>query len=132
MFFPVALAISALDKGEAMSRRMICSAMSDSTPDSTLDFSWAASDVGMLSLMKWAEKVNALCGYALSASSFRSEKHAAEIVRHAQNDKLIVVDATNNNAVWYNLTLKVGEHIQQNWNRQANAADHPTIPAGWR
>jgi hypothetical protein len=31
---------------------------------------------------------------------------------------LIVIDATNNDAVWYGLTAEVGEHIQRSWNRQ--------------
>ena len=70
-------------------------------------------------------------------SATYTAERAAEIVRHAQdqNDKLIVVDATNNNAAWYNLPQNVGEHIQQNWHRQAvtaSAAGLPTIPAGWR
>jgi hypothetical protein len=54
-------------------------------------------------------------------SSSHTADRAAKIVRRAldENDKLIVVDATKNNAVWYNLPPEVSEHIQQNWNRKA-------------
>lgn len=31
------------------------------------------------------------------------------------NDKLIVVDATTNNASWYNLNSKVSEYLKDNW-----------------
>lgn len=31
------------------------------------------------------------------------------------NDRLIVVDATNNDAYWYNLTDSVAKHMQSNW-----------------
>jgi hypothetical protein len=53
-------------------------------------------------------------------SSAHSAKQAAEFVRRAQdaNDKLIVVDATNNDACWYGLDQTVAEHVQRNWNRQ--------------
>lgn len=54
-------------------------------------------------------------------SSTYTAKHAAEIVRDTQdsNDTLIVIDASNNDAAWYGLTIEVSEHIQHNWNRQA-------------
>lgn len=32
-----------------------------------------------------------------------------------QNDKLYVVDATNNDAAWYNLSDEVTQFIQKNW-----------------
>lgn len=31
------------------------------------------------------------------------------------NDSLFVVDATNNDAAWYNLAPKVSEYMKQNW-----------------
>ncbi|WP_299495447.1 hypothetical protein [uncultured Shewanella sp.] len=31
------------------------------------------------------------------------------------NDSLIVIDATNNNASWQNLSDKVADHIKRNW-----------------
>ena len=34
-----------------------------------------------------------------------------------QNDTLIVIDATNNNASWYNLSNEVSEFIKDNWNK---------------
>lgn len=54
-------------------------------------------------------------------STAHTANQAAEIVRRAQdaNDKLIVVDATNNNAAWYGLATDVSDFMQQNWNRQA-------------
>src|SRR5262245_53837897 len=51
---------------------------------------------------------------------------AAEIVRRAQdhNDSLIVVDATNNDAYWYNLKPEVSKFIQQNWQQRAGALSY--------
>ena len=48
---------------------------------------------------------------------------AAETVRRAQdaNDSLIVVDATNDNAAWYNIDPKVSEFLREHWSRQAAA-----------
>lgn len=31
------------------------------------------------------------------------------------NDKLIVIDSTNNNATWHNLTEEVSNHIKDQW-----------------
>ncbi len=33
------------------------------------------------------------------------------------DDKLIVVDATNNSASWYNLPKAVDDHIHDQWNK---------------
>lgn len=33
------------------------------------------------------------------------------------NDKLIVVDATSNNAYWFNLAPEVSKHLQEQWYR---------------
>jgi len=33
------------------------------------------------------------------------------------NDRLIVIDAKNNDASWYNLDPNVTTYLQQNWNR---------------
>jgi hypothetical protein len=56
-------------------------------------------------------------------SSTYTAKQAAEIVWRAQdsNDTLIVIDATNNDAVWYGISTEVSEHIQKHWNRQTAA-----------
>ncbi len=56
-------------------------------------------------------------------SSSYSAKQAAEIVRRAQdtNDSLIVIDATNNDASWYNLDQDVSKFIQQQWTQRAAA-----------
>lgn len=34
-----------------------------------------------------------------------------------QNDKLIVIDTTNNSAVWYNLSEEVAKHIRDQWHQ---------------
>lgn len=34
-----------------------------------------------------------------------------------ENDQLIVVDASNKDAYWYNLTEAVAKHMQANWTR---------------
>ena len=34
-----------------------------------------------------------------------------------QNDRLLVIDAKNNDAYWYNLPADVSKHIQSNWQR---------------
>src|SRR5687767_12019103 len=46
---------------------------------------------------------------------------AANIVRRAQdtNDSLMVVDATNNNAAWFNLKPEVEKHIKDHWHQTA-------------
>lgn len=51
-------------------------------------------------------------------SSYGAQQ-AAEIVRLAQdaNDNLIVIDATNNVASWYNIDPQVAEYMKQNWNK---------------
>lgn len=54
-------------------------------------------------------------------SSAYSARQAAEIVHRAQdtNDSLIVIDTTNNDAVWYNVDQKVAQFMQQQWQRRA-------------
>lgn len=49
--------------------------------------------------------------------SNHSANKAAELVWATMdaNDSLIVVDATNNNAVWYNLKPEVSKFIQDHW-----------------
>ncbi len=73
------------------------------------------------SLGSWA-KVQYSMWYV---SSTYNAKQVAEIVRRAQdtNDSLIVVDATNNDASWFNISHEVSEFIKQNWNRQAYAVN---------
>jgi hypothetical protein len=65
------------------------------------------------SLGNWA-KVQKSLWYV---KSNLSASQASEKVWKAmdQNDKLIVIDATNNNASWYNLSEEVSEFIKNNW-----------------
>lgn len=67
----------------------------------------------------WA-KIHYSFWYVKSAYS---ASDAAKIVRAAQdqNDSLIVVDATSNNAVWYNLDPKVAEFLKTQWQQRAAA-----------
>ncbi len=46
-------------------------------------------------------------------------KQVAERVRATMdaNDKLLVIDASNNDAYWYNLDTEVSDFIQQNWHK---------------
>lgn len=69
------------------------------------------------SLGSWA-KVHYSLWYVKTNHTANS---AAEIVRKATdaNDTLFVVDATNNNAAWYNLDPKVSEFIREQWNTSA-------------
>lgn len=71
------------------------------------------------SLGSWA-KVQYSLWYVKSSYT---AKQAAEIVRRAQdaNDTLIVIDATSNDAAWYNIDPKVAEFMQQNWSQRAAA-----------
>ena len=41
------------------------------------------------------------------------------------DDKLIVVDATNNSASWYNLPKAVDDHIHDQWNKWVNGGGSP-------
>ena len=52
-------------------------------------------------------------------NSIYSAQDAAKKVRVAMDsdDKLIVVDATNNSASWYNLPKAVDDHIHDQWNK---------------
>jgi hypothetical protein len=51
--------------------------------------------------------------------SVYSASRAAEIVWAAMdpNDSLIAVDATNNEAAWYNLKPEVSKHIKDHWHQ---------------
>ncbi len=65
------------------------------------------------SLGSWA-KVQKSFWYV---SSNLSAKQAAERVwaKMDRNDSLIVVDASNENSYWYNLSDTVSKQIQDNW-----------------
>lgn len=64
-------------------------------------------------LGNWA-KVNLSLWYV---NSILSASEAAKRVRAVMdsNDKLIVIDATNNNAHWYNLDDQVSKYMQDQW-----------------
>jgi len=72
-----------------------------------------------------AEAIKALGTWAKVHQSFWyansnfSAQQAAERVRAAMdsNDKLYVVDATNNDAYWYNLGDEASEFIRNHWTR---------------
>lgn len=65
------------------------------------------------SLGNWA-KVQKSFWYV---SSTYSAEQAAEIVwaKMDRNDSLIVIDASSNDASWYNLPREVSNYIQENW-----------------
>lgn len=65
------------------------------------------------SLGSWAHVLESLW-YVRSNHTAES---ALKVVRAAldPNDKLIVVDATNDNASWVNIDPVVGKHLQQQW-----------------
>lgn len=67
------------------------------------------------SLGNWA-KVHKSLWYV---NSNYSAARAAELVwrKMDRNDQLIVIDTTNNNANWYNLSDEVSGHIRQHWQR---------------
>lgn len=50
-------------------------------------------------------------------NSTRSVEDAAQYLRSMidQNDALIVIDASNNNAYWYTLDPQVSQHMIDNW-----------------
>jgi hypothetical protein len=52
-------------------------------------------------------------------SSDESAKQVADAVwkKMDQNDRLIVVDASHNDAYWYNLADEVSKFIQEHWGR---------------
>lgn len=72
---------------------------------------------------KVAEAIKSLGTWAKIQMSFwyvksnHSANKAAEIIWATMdaNDSLIVVDATNNNAFWYNLKPEVSKFIQDHW-----------------
>ena len=75
---------------------------------------YAAVEEAIKRLGSWA-KPN--LSYWFVDSAYTPEK-AAEIVWAVMdaNDKLIVVDAKTNQAVWYNLAPVVQTHIKKYWN----------------
>ncbi|MNC02045.1 hypothetical protein D3C76_476840 [compost metagenome] len=66
------------------------------------------------SLGPWA-KVQESVWYVNAAltAEFAAKQVRAEM---DENDRLIVVDASNNDAYWFNLTEAVAKHMQNNWN----------------
>ncbi|MGP6424594.1 MULTISPECIES: hypothetical protein [unclassified Pseudomonas] len=66
------------------------------------------------SLGPWA-KVQESVWYVNAAltAEFAAKHVRAEM---DENDRLIVVDASNNDAYWFNLTESVAKHMQNNWN----------------
>ncbi|WP_395165357.1 hypothetical protein [Klebsiella variicola] len=49
-------------------------------------------------------------------SNYSAQDAAKKVMAAMDNDdKLIVVDATNNSASWYNLTKEVENHIKDQW-----------------
>lgn len=46
-----------------------------------------------------------------------TSEEAAKIIREKQdfNDSLIVIDASNNDAYWFNVPDEVSKHIQNHW-----------------
>lgn len=70
------------------------------------------------------EAVKSLGGWAKIHKSFwyvdskYTASQAVDIIKRAAdaNDKIYVVDATNNNASWVNLGPEAAAYIQQHWN----------------
>ena len=51
-------------------------------------------------------------------SSFGAEEAANKIhLKMDSNDNLIVINTSNNEAYWYNLSDEVSKHIQNFWNK---------------
>lgn len=49
-------------------------------------------------------------------AAMTAESAAKHIFAHMdENDRLIVVDASNKDAYWYNLSETVAKHMQANW-----------------
>lgn len=63
----------------------------------------------------WA-KIHKSLWYVNSIQSSSSVASKLKAVMDG-NDTLIVIDASNNQAHWYNLIATVPEHILDNWNR---------------
>lgn len=63
----------------------------------------------------WA-KVHLSLWYANSSLSAAEASKRVWAVMDA-NDKLIVIDATNNNASWYNLDDEVSKYLQDHWHK---------------
>lgn len=66
-------------------------------------------------LGEWA-KVHKSLWYVNSSYS-ASDAHDVVRTEMDQNDKLLVIDATNNNAAWTNLSDEVSDFIQEQWNQ---------------
>ncbi|NNT93892.1 hypothetical protein [Stutzerimonas nitrititolerans] len=51
-------------------------------------------------------------------SSLNAEQAASRVwAAMDSNDSLIVIDATQNDAYWYNVLPEVAKHMQDNWKR---------------
>lgn len=69
------------------------------------------------------EAIKALGNWAKAHYSLwyvKSDLTAKQVAEHVRatmdaNDKLLVIDTTNNDAYWYNLDQEVSDFIQQNW-----------------
>ena len=76
------------------------------------------------------EKIKSLGGWAKVHKSFwflsssLNAQQAANAIWAVMdaNDSLLVVDASSNDAAWYNLTPEVSKYIQQNWASRSRAA----------
>lgn len=69
--------------------------------------------VAIKSLGNWAKVQNSFW----YVNSTHSSSQAASTLRSVmdQNDSLIVVDATNNTANWYNLSEEISSYIRDHW-----------------
>lgn len=67
------------------------------------------------SLGSWA-KIHKSFWYV--KSTLTAEQAAKKVWAYMDsNDSLIVVDSTNNDAYWYNLSEQVSKHMQDQWKR---------------
>ncbi|BEA38938.1 TPA: hypothetical protein ACGJO3_000961 [Escherichia coli] len=76
---------------------------------------YAAVHAAIKTLGNWAKATES----NWYVNSVYSVENAAKIVKAAMDndDRLIVVDATNNNAYWYNLPDEVAARIRAEWPR---------------
>lgn len=65
------------------------------------------------SLGSWAKVHKSLWYVNSNLNSMQAANHVWKIMD--QNDSLIVIDASNNDAYWYNVPPEVEKHIQQQW-----------------
>jgi hypothetical protein len=76
---------------------------------------YSAVEEEIKKLGNWA-KIHLSLWYVNSA--FTASDAAKRIwAKMDANDKLIVVDATNNNASWYNLSTEVSRYLQNMWHK---------------